>query len=67
MALTHTRTYVHYWSEDQLEPLKALAEEIISEGEHRMPHVSEQSRGAMTARIAGLRSAIELMGERVPE
>lgn len=67
MPYTHTRTHVHFFSEEQLAELTRVCDELAADAESRAPHVDAESRAAMMTRVAVLRGAIALCGEPVPE
>lgn len=59
-----TRIHTHYWGDDELEGLRRAAQEVIADGESRMPFVDDDARDAMMHRVRLLETAIRLLGDR---
>lgn len=63
--MRYTRTFTRYFGEDELEALRAIAEELRDDAEGRSPYMSGDVRAEIARRLLILDAAIELLGERV--
>jgi hypothetical protein len=62
-----TRTYVHYFGEDQIEPLNAVLAEIQEDWSHRRLHISSTTRDEGDERLQMAMLTVKRLTDRVPE
>lgn len=65
--LTHTRTFVHYFGEDQVASVNETLGVLAIDWEERRMHVGYDTRKEGDERLVMAQLAIKRLGDRVPE
>lgn len=62
-----TRTYVHYFTEEDVAPLHGLLDELAADWHSRTPHIAEEIAEDGNDRLTAARLALKRMTDRVAE